>query len=117
VTDRRNLASPRSVLSVDVHSHPGPAARPEAAAAATGLHAHEVLGSGARLLIPGLVVGSLLAATAARLVQAAFVGVNVLNPLTYLAVALLECVIVIAACISPALRASRADPLVALRAE
>jgi ABC-type lipoprotein release transport system permease subunit len=46
-----------------------------------------------------------------------FVGVNVLNPLTYLAVALIECAIVVAACLSPALRAARVDPLAALRAE
>jgi len=77
----------------------------------------DVLGGSAKLLLPGLITGTLLAATAARLVQAAFVGVSVLNPLTYLAVALLECVIVVVACISPALRASRVDPLVALRSE
>ena len=53
----------------------------------------------------------------ARLVQVVFLGVNVLNPLTYLAVALLECAIVLVACIGPALRASHVDPLVALRAE
>jgi ABC-type lipoprotein release transport system permease subunit len=51
----------------------------------------------------------------ARLAQVAFIGVNVLNPLTYVAVALVECVIVLLACIGPALRASRVDPLVALR--
>jgi ABC-type lipoprotein release transport system permease subunit len=38
-------------------------------------------------------------------------------PLTYLAVAVLEATIVIAASIGPALRASRVDPLVALRSE
>lgn len=77
----------------------------------------DVLGSSAALLFPGLIAGTLIAAGAARLVQAAFVGVNVLNPLTYVAVALLECAIVVVACISPALRASRVDPLVALRSE
>jgi len=77
----------------------------------------EVLRGSARLLVPGLVVGTLLAATAARLMQVAFIGVNVLNPLAYLAVALLECAVVIVACIGPALRASRVDPLVALRAQ
>ncbi|HYN07700.1 MAG TPA: ADOP family duplicated permease [Vicinamibacterales bacterium] len=75
----------------------------------------DVLGGSARLLLPGLVVGILLAAAGARLVQAAFVGVNVLNPVTYVAVALLECAIVVIACIAPALRAARVDPLVALR--
>jgi len=77
----------------------------------------DVLQTSGRLLLPGLVTGTLLAAVAARLVQSAFVGVNVLNPLTYLAVALLECVIVIVASISPALRASRVDPLIALRSQ
>ncbi len=77
----------------------------------------EVLRGSANLLLPGLVVGTLLAAAVARLLQVAFIGVNVLNPITYLAVALLECAIVAVACISPALRASRVDPLVALRSE
>ena len=77
----------------------------------------EVLRSSARLLLPGLVTGIVLAAVGARLIQWAFVGVNVLNPLTYVAVAILECGIVIVACLSPALRAARVDPLVALRSE
>jgi len=77
----------------------------------------EVLGSSAGLLLPGLLIGDLLAAAVARLIQAAFVGVDVLNPLTYLAVALLEFVVVGVACLGPALRASRVDPMVALRAE
>ena len=77
----------------------------------------DVLDSSARLLCPGLIVGILIAALAARLFQAAFVGVNVLNPLTYLAVALVECFIVTVASIGPALRAARVDPLIALRSE
>jgi predicted permease len=77
----------------------------------------EVLAGSGRLLVPGLVAGTILAAVAARLVQAAFVGVNVLNPITYLGVAVLQCTVVILASIGPALRASRTDPLVALRAE
>ena len=75
----------------------------------------EVLTGSAGLLLPGLVIGTLVAAGAARLLRVAFLGVNVLNPVTYVAVALLECAIVMAASIGPALRASRVDPLVALR--
>jgi predicted permease len=75
----------------------------------------DVLGGSARLLLPGLLAGILLAAGGARLVQAAFVGVNVLNPVTYLAVALFECAIVVVACIAPAIRAARVDPLTTLR--
>ena len=77
----------------------------------------EVLRSSGRLFAPGLVVGMLVAAAVARLVQAAFVGVNVLNPSTYLAVALAEAVVVALACIAPALRAARTDPLIALRSD
>jgi putative ABC transport system permease protein len=75
----------------------------------------DVLKSSAAMLLPGLIAGTVLAAGVARLARVAFVGVDVLNPMTYLAVALLECVVVVAACIGPALRASRVDPLIALR--
>jgi ABC-type antimicrobial peptide transport system permease subunit len=77
----------------------------------------DVFAGSARLMLPGLVVGTLLAAALARLARVAFYGVNVLNPATYAGVALLECVMVIVACISPAVRASRIDPVAALRAE
>jgi putative ABC transport system permease protein len=77
----------------------------------------EVLKSSALLMLPGLVVGLALAAGAARLTQAVFLGVNVLNPLVYLGVAIAHGLIVLMACIGPALRASRLDPLVALRTD
>ncbi len=70
-----------------------------------------------RLFAPGLVAGLVLAVGAARLVQVVFIGVDVLNPVTYLAVALVECAIVLVACLGPARRASRVDPLIALRSE
>ena len=77
----------------------------------------EVLGSSVRMLIPGLIVGAVLAAGAARLAQFLFVGVNVLNPATYLAVAILQAAIVLIACAGPAWRAARVNPVVALRSE
>jgi predicted permease len=76
-----------------------------------------VLEDTTRMFLPGLVAGSLLAATAARLLQVAFYGVDVLNPLTYLAVVLVETAVVLIACLRPALQASRVDPLKALRSE
>jgi ABC-type antimicrobial peptide transport system permease subunit len=79
--------------------------------------AGDVLRSSMRLLLPGLAVGILLAAATARMVQVIFLGVNVLNPAVYLAVAVLQAAVVAAACLGPALRASRVDPLVALRSE
>jgi predicted permease len=77
----------------------------------------DVLIGSARMLIPGVTIGLLLAAGAARLARFVFIGVNVLNPATYVVVALLQVLIVLIACIGPALRASRIDPLVALRSE
>jgi ABC-type antimicrobial peptide transport system permease subunit len=74
-----------------------------------------VLRDSASLLIPGLIAGTILAAVVARLVRVALYGVNVLNPLTYIAVGLLECLIVVVACLGPALRASKVDPMAALR--
>jgi hypothetical protein len=79
--------------------------------------AGDVLHQGLSLLVPGLTIGVLLAAGVARLAQFMFLGVNVLNPLTYAIVGAIECAVVIAACLGPALRASRVDPLVALRSE
>jgi len=46
-----------------------------------------------------------------------FIGVNVLNPATYLVVAIVQVLTVAIACAGPALRASRVDPLTALRSE
>lgn len=77
----------------------------------------DVLTSSTKMLIPGVATGLLLAAGAAQLMRVLFVGVNVLNPATYIAVAILQTAIVVLACIAPALRASRVDPLVALRSE
>ena len=77
----------------------------------------DVLRGSVAMLVPGVIVGLLLAAAAARLIRVVFIGVNVLNPTTYLVVALVETAIVVIACIGPALKASRVDPLIALRSE
>jgi predicted permease len=77
----------------------------------------DVLRGSVAMLVPGLIAGLLLAAGAARVIRLIFIGVNVLNPSTYAAVAIVETAIVVVACIGPALRASRVDPLTALRAE
>jgi hypothetical protein len=76
-----------------------------------------VLGDALRLFAPGVLFGLALAALSAQLVRVVFIGVNVLNPATYLAVAGLEAVVVVLACLAPARRASRVDPLIALRSE
>lgn len=77
----------------------------------------DVLVSSTTMLIPGITIGLLLAAGAAQLVRYVFIGVNVLNPLTYLVVAIVQVLIVVIACVWPAIKASRVDPLIALRSE
>jgi predicted permease len=77
----------------------------------------DVLAGSVVLLLPGLVAGLAMSAAATRVVQAALIGVNVLSPGVYLAVAALEGAVVVLACLGPAWRASRVDALSALRSE
>jgi predicted permease len=79
--------------------------------------AADVVRQGLSLLIPGFAVGALLAVGVARVAQALFLGVNVLNPITYLIVGAIECVVVLVACLVPARRAAAVDPLIALRSD
>jgi ABC-type antimicrobial peptide transport system permease subunit len=65
----------------------------------------------------GLVVGLLVSAGAARLIQAQLFSVQPLDPLVYGGVAVLFTLIAALACLIPSLRASRIDPLEALRTD
>src|SRR5262249_38259257 len=76
-----------------------------------------VLRDGLRLLSVGLVAGLAAAAGAARLIETLLFGVRPLDPIVYGAVAAAFTIVAMAACLVPSLRASRIDPLVALRAE
>jgi predicted permease len=76
-----------------------------------------VLRSGLKLLAIGLVLGLAGAAGAARLIQTLLYYVQPLDPLIYSAVTALFALIAIAACLLPSLRASRIDPIIALRAQ
>jgi predicted permease len=74
-----------------------------------------VLLQGVMLVIVGLVAGLAIAALLARSVQGMLVGVPAADPLTYSATAILLAIIAVAASYFPARRATRIDPLVALR--
>ena len=76
-----------------------------------------VLRSGLKLVAIGLVLGLAAAAGAARLIQTLLFYVQPLDPLIYSTVTVLFTVIATIACLLPSLRASRIDPIVALRAE
>jgi predicted permease len=75
-----------------------------------------VMRGGLQLVAVGLVVGLAGAAGAARLIQSLLFNIKPLDPLVYAGVAVLFTVVASLACLLPSLRASRIDPLLALRA-
>jgi len=76
-----------------------------------------IMRSGLKLVAIGLVVGLVAAAGIARLAQSLLFNVQPYDPLIYSGVTVLFALVAALACLLPSLRASRIDPLVALRAE
>ena len=76
-----------------------------------------VMGNGLQLVAIGLAIGLVGAAGAARLIQTLLFNVAPLDPLVYVGVSVVFTLIASLACLVPSMRASRIDPLVALRAE
>ncbi len=76
-----------------------------------------VLGQGFRLTLAGLVVGTALAVAFTRLLKAQLFGVSETDAITFTSVGLLLAVVALVACHIPARRATRVDPMVALRHE
>jgi predicted permease len=74
-----------------------------------------VLGQGMRLVAAGLVIGAVGALGLTRLLSGFLFHVRATDPLTFLAMAALFCVIAALACLVPARRATRVDPMIALR--
>jgi ABC-type antimicrobial peptide transport system permease subunit len=65
----------------------------------------------------GLVLGIAMSLALGRILNGMLFGVTATDPLTYLAAAVVLAVAAFAACEVPALRATRVDPMVALRTE
>ena len=76
-----------------------------------------VLGQGTRLTLLGVTVGVLAGLGFARLLSTLLFGVSATDPLTFACVAALLGLVGLAACYIPARRATRVDPIVALRYE
>jgi putative ABC transport system permease protein len=77
----------------------------------------DVLGHGLRLAALGMIVGLALALAVTRLMSSLLFGISPTDVATFAGAALLLTAIAVVASLVPALRASRVDPLVALRDE
>jgi putative ABC transport system permease protein len=76
-----------------------------------------VLGEGLRMVVLGIVIGVGAGIALSRYLASLFFGVSPANPGTYLQVALIMMSIALVACLLPAWRAIRVNPMVALRYE
>jgi putative ABC transport system permease protein len=76
-----------------------------------------VLRQGLALALAGLAAGAAGAFTIQRLLRGAVFGVGPFEPLPFIFMSTLLLAVALLACLSPALRATRVDPLVALRYE
>lgn len=88
---------------------------------ALGAERHDVLRlvvrQGIVLAVVGAACGAVVAFWATRYLASMLFDVRSSDPLTYVGVAVLLCVVALLACYIPARRASRVDPMVALRYE
>ena len=76
-----------------------------------------ILGQGLRLAFIGVVAGLLAAIGFTRMLQGLLFGISASDPLTFVVIAVLLVGVTLLACWIPARRATKVDPLEALRNE
>jgi putative ABC transport system permease protein len=76
-----------------------------------------ILGQGVRLAGLGIVIGLTAALSAMHVMTGFLYGVQATDPITFVGITLLFVVVALLACYLPAQRATRVDPLIALRYE
>jgi predicted permease len=76
-----------------------------------------VMSAGLTFIVAGIALGTAAAFALTRLLESFIYGVSATDPLTFTAAAVLLAVVALLACFIPAARATRIDPVVALRSE
>jgi predicted permease len=76
-----------------------------------------VVGQGIRLIAIGVALGLAGAFAAARVLKSLLYGVSATDPLTFIVIPLLLTIVAVFACWIPARRATKVDPMIALRCE
>jgi len=76
-----------------------------------------VLGQGIRLSLIGVAAGAIGALALTRLIRGLLFGISSFDPMTFVAMAAVLIAVTVLACLIPARRATKVDPLVSLRYE
>jgi predicted permease len=77
----------------------------------------QVFGQGMRLALVGVAAGLIGALALSRIMSSLLFGVKPTDPLTFLSMVIVLLLVALSACLLPATRATRIDPMIALRAE
>jgi predicted permease len=76
-----------------------------------------ILKQGLKLISAGVAIGSIISWALTRLMENLLFEVSATDPPTFIAVALILSIVALLACLVPARRATKVDPMIALRAE